>query len=145
MMERVEEPAADGRLISMPRVIYRKTKRGRVARLLREHYVRTDEREARECLARLPSLGQEEPVSANHFVLPDAQVTQHFLELIEFELHLQHLIWTDTVLKEVPLLSLKINRVETRLPIYFIFHSGAGDPAAASVPPTEVRVMGAPH
>ncbi|ELR19575.1 C2 domain containing protein [Acanthamoeba castellanii str. Neff] len=37
-MERVGEPAADGRLISMPRVIYRKTKRGRVARLLREHY-----------------------------------------------------------------------------------------------------------
>ena len=79
------------------RIFFKKTKKGKVARIVREKYLRNEADKFKERLRYLVESG------ASHFILPDEEVAQHFIELFEFENYLVNVVWLDTVLDEVPL------------------------------------------
>ncbi|KAL6044116.1 exosome catalytic subunit dis3, partial [Balamuthia mandrillaris] len=118
-------------LIPTTRVFFKKTKRGKIARLVREHYLRFSREDVeREQLfpvsmavrsALLGSFfpllrqeadiaqGQQQEATAEllaeglprHYVIPDVEITKHFLELFEFDHRLTDIIWLGTVLHEM--------------------------------------------
>ena len=66
----------------------RRTRRGNVVRVAREHYLRDD----------LPSVF--EPVGGTHLLVPDANVALHFMDFIEAE-RVRNVVVCSTVLEEV--------------------------------------------
>ncbi len=98
----VLEIDADGEaLVPQTRVFYKKTRRGKVAQIVREHYVRTDAEEVKR------ALNEGLSPSASHFIMPDHVVALNFLELFEFEAcPLANIVWPDTVLKEVSIVQM---------------------------------------
>jgi len=89
--------ASDGGALlgSYNRVFFKKTKRGKVARIVREQYLRDEANRFQDRVKYLVETG------ASHFILPDQEVAQNFVELFEFENYLVNVIWLDTVLDEV--------------------------------------------
>lgn len=86
---------------TITKVFSRKTRRGKIARLVREQYLRSDiECEMSGCTICQHQIAKLFPEETTHFLIPDMHFILNFIEMLE-SASISELIFLETITAEV--------------------------------------------